>query len=286
VTPTRPVLRYHGGKWRLAPWIIGFFPVHRVYVEPFGGGASVLMRKPPASAEIYNDLDSRIVSMFRVLRDPILGPELNRQVALTPYAREEHERSYEDCDDQLEQARRTIIRGMMGHGSRGATSAHRTGFRTARRRGIHAAADWASYSAALAATIERLRDVLIERRDACAVMQEFDGPECLHYVDPPYPAATRTTNLTGVGRAYAHELTDADHRRLADVLRALTGYVVLSGYPCDLYDRELYPDWQRFETGTLADGRIARTEVVWLNAACTKALRGEDHQHPLFEVPA
>lgn len=36
--PTRPVLRYHGGKWRIAPWIIAQFPAHRVYVEPFGGG--------------------------------------------------------------------------------------------------------------------------------------------------------------------------------------------------------------------------------------------------------
>ena len=36
--PARPIVRYHGGKWLLAPWIISYFPAHRVYVEPYGGG--------------------------------------------------------------------------------------------------------------------------------------------------------------------------------------------------------------------------------------------------------
>lgn len=34
--PSRPLLRWHGGKWKLAPWIVSQFPPHRVYVEPFG----------------------------------------------------------------------------------------------------------------------------------------------------------------------------------------------------------------------------------------------------------
>lgn len=99
---TRPVLRYHGGKWRLAPWIIQHFPPHRTYVEPYGGAASVLMRKPRSYAEVYNDLDGEVCSLFRVLREPASAVELRRLVALTPFARDEFALSYVPSPDPIE----------------------------------------------------------------------------------------------------------------------------------------------------------------------------------------
>ena len=53
---TRPILRYHGGKWKLADWIIGNIPNHRIYVEPFGGAASVLLKKPRSYAVPVNQV--------------------------------------------------------------------------------------------------------------------------------------------------------------------------------------------------------------------------------------
>ena len=104
-----PLIRYHGGKWRLAPWIIQHLPPHRCYVEPFGGGASVLLRKPRAYAEVYNDLDDEIVNLFRVARDD--GERLALACELTPFARGEFEDAYDQAaGDPLEQARRTVFR--------------------------------------------------------------------------------------------------------------------------------------------------------------------------------
>ena len=111
--------------------------------------------------------------------------------------------------------------------------------------------------------IARLRGVVIEQRDAAAVIRQHDSPGTLHYVDPPYPHGTRGTG--GRQRDYRHEMTDDDHRALAATLHAVEGRVVLSGYPCDLYDRELYADWHRVEKATLADGARKRTEVLWIN---------------------
>lgn len=279
--PTRPVLRYHGGKWRLAPWIISFFPPHRVYVEPFGGGASVLMRKPRSYAEVYNDAWGAVVNVFRVLRDPAKAELLCRMLALTPYSREEFLSSYPDARDDVESARRTILRSLAGFGSASTNGEYVTGFRAnSHRSGTTPAHDWAHYPAHVRSFTARLAGVCIENRPAVEVVVQQDSPETLFYVDPPYPHSTRSMQRRNA--AYAREMTDDDHRTLAEYLRAVSGMVVLSGYPCELYDCELYPDWERHERAHLADGAQKRTEVVWLNPACSAALARERAQRSLF----
>ena len=260
-SPNRPILRYHGGKWLLAPWIISQFPAHRLYCEPFGGAASVLLRKARAFTEVYNDLDGEIVQLFRVARDR--GPELVRALGLTPFAREEFEGAYEPTDDPVEASRRTIIRAFMGFGADGVHSSHRTGFRgRSERSGTTPAHDWANFPEALRATVERLRGVVVEHRPATEVIATYDRPDALFYVDPPYVHSTR--RRVDAARGYRHEMTDEDHRALAAQLGGVSGQVVLSGYQCPLYD-ELYAGWERVEkTGPFCDGARKRTEVLWM----------------------
>lgn len=267
--PTRPVLRWHGGKWLLAPWIIGLMPAHRIYVEPFGGAASVLLRKPRAYAEIYNDLDTQVVGLFRVLRDPGQGRRLAEMLELTPFARDEFDLAYQVTDDPIEAARRLIIRSFMGFGSDAATGEYRTGFRSASNKsGTKPAHDWRNYHEALPALIDRLRGIVIENRDAVEVMQRHDSPATLHYVDPPYlhGVRSRINRRKGAVGNYRHELDDSQHVALMAALRDLRGMVMLSGYPSPIYDDAL-PGWQRIERRALADGARERTEVLWLNPA-------------------
>lgn len=278
---TRPALRYHGGKWRLAPWVISNFPPHRVYVEPFGGAASILLRKDRAYSEVYNDRWSRVVDVFAVLRDPIQAAELRRRLELTPFARSEFEaadeKAHEAEPDVIERARMTIIRSFMGHGSESTRADSSTGFRSnSNRSHTTPAHDWANWPAVVPAFVERLRGVVIENQDAALVMRRHDGPDTLHYCDPPYPHSTRTLR-----HGYAFEMTDDEHRELAAVVGALRGMVLVSGYDCDLY-RDLYADWHRIETATLADGARPRTEVIWMNRAAATAL--DAARLPLFAL--
>lgn len=280
MTVTRPILRYHGGKWKLAPWIIANMPAHTYYTEAFGGAASVLLRKKRSHSEVYNDLDDEVVNLFRVVRED--GDRLIDNLANTPFARREFDLSYAPTDDPIEQARRTVIRGFMGFGS-AASSGAKTGFRSQNHgNGTSCAGDWNNLPSALKATIERLRGVVIENCEAVKIFKQHDHVEALHYVDPPYVFETRRLKNPYCKKGYRHEMTDDDHSELAATLQGLKGMVMLSGYRCDLYD-SLYEGWERMERNALADGARPRVECLWFNAA---AARRSGRQGLLTEVPA
>lgn len=252
------LVRYHGGKVRIAPKIVSLFPGHDCCVEPFGGGAAVLLSKPRARLEVYNDLDGDMVALFRTLRD---APDrLADAVALTPFARAEHEEAYQETSCDVERARRVLIRSHFGHGSSGIHRA--TGFRAAGlRAGTLPVHGWMSLPETIRVAAERMRGVVIERRPAVQVMQAHDGVQTVHYVDPPYLPETRDK-----GRDYRHEMTIPEHEEMLGAITALRGSVVLSGYASSLYDEAL-KDWRRIEIKARADKAGERTEVLWCNFA-------------------
>lgn len=259
--PTRPILRWHGGKWKLAPWIISHFPKHRVYVEPFGGAASVLLQKPQARTEVWNDLEDEAVNLFQVLRSR--ADELGELLRLTPFSRAEYHSLYEPAAEPLERARRFVARSFMGQSSKGAL--RKSGFDSrinpdgfaSRLNSLRALPD------EFPAIVSRLTDVIIEHRSASQIFEQYDAPDVLFYVDPPY--------LSDRANHYNHELDRGGHTQLLRQLRALTGNVVLSGYSSELYDHTV-SDWRRVEHAAMADGARPRTEVLWINPAASAAL--------------
>ena len=266
---TKPLMRYHGAKFRLADWIMQFFPPHDTYVEPFGGSAGILLQKPRSYSEVYNDLDSTIVNVFRVLQDPATALLLKRKLESTPYAREEFQLAYQHTSDPVESARRTLIRASMGFGSAGATK-HKTGFRVDTAREYSTSAHlWPRLPLQLPLFTERLKGVLIENKPAVDVIKNHDRSSTLFYVDPPYRFDTR--QMGNHRSYYNHEMTDDQHQELLQELMKLDGMVILSGYDSEQYNDTL-TGWTRYATSariSAGRGTSTRTEVVWLNPSCT-----------------
>lgn len=264
-TIKHPAIRYHGGKFCLAPWIIGQMPEHVCYVEPFGGAAGVLLQKPRSYSEVYNDLDGNVVNLFRVLRDPELNQRLQDACCLTPYSRDEFCHAQEPATDPIERARRMVVLACMGFGT-AAAAGGQSGFRSDSKRKYATAAHlWERYPANLSAVCKRLQGVIIENKDAVAVMRAHDAETTLHYIDPPYVPDTRVQR----NRYYAHEMTVEGHEQLLAVASTLTGMVMISGYDTEVYN-DMLNGWTKTEkTSRISAGRgtKVRTECLWLNPA-------------------
>jgi len=266
--PHRPALRYFGGNWRLAPWVIEHFPPHVCYEEAFAGAFSVGMRKKRCRFEYYNDVDGRVVNFFRQLRDNL--EEFKRLVSLTPFSREEFVLARSVAADPLEDARRFYVLMWQGRGGH----EHSTGWRFQRvhARSKTARRDWFDTSH-LDAVVERLREVQLENDDVFAVMRRFDGPDTLHYLDPPFLAETRGKSVA----RYRREMKDPEeHKLFLALCVALEGFVVLRHPRCPLYE-DLLGDWGSREKSHLTGGRTAdgggttTTETLWLNPRCVAA---------------
>ncbi|HBQ1881582.1 TPA: DNA adenine methylase [Klebsiella pneumoniae] len=260
-----PAIRYHGGKFRLAPWIIEQMPEHVCYVEPFGGAAGVLLRKPRSYSEVYNDLDGEVVNLFRVLRNPELNQRLQDACRLTPYSRDEFCHAQQPATDSVERASRMVVRACMGFGSAAGIGGN-SGFRgDSKRKYATAAHLWERYPENLAALCQRLQGVIIENKDALSVMRAHDAQTTLHYIDPPYVPETRVQG----NRYYAYEMTVEGHEQLLAVARTMTGMVMISGYDTEVYN-DMLSGWAKTEkTSRISAGRgtKVRTECLWLNPA-------------------
>jgi DNA adenine methylase len=267
--PTRPLLRYFGGKWQLRHWIIAHLPEHKFYAEPFAGAASVLLAKTPApGGEIINDLNRETINLFRVMQDVEQAAELKRRLEWTPYAQAELVIAASPSDDAVERARRLLIRSFMGiegSGLVGRVSGFRMGSvdlrrldQDGKRTFRNCANDWTSWKAAMELIRDRLSGVMIYERDALEFIEMMDSVDCLLYVDPPYHHEARS------GTRYAVEFSR--HAELVTLLTKVSAMVVISGYECPEYAGLEQAGWRKVQKDYRANmSKRRRTECLWIS---------------------
>ncbi len=255
-TAVKPILKYTGAKWKIADWIVSYLPDHVHYVEPYCGSAAVFFSKKPSTHEVLNDLNGSIVNLFTVIRTR--SEELAQALEMTPWAEAEYkavERDYTD-PDPVEHARKFLIRCWQAHGG--------TLYQVSKwkHNGLHGNAypvrTWQQLPTRILAAASRLKDAEIRNKPALDMIDYYNAPDVLLYVDPPYIHATRARKY------YPDEMTDDDHSTLIDHLITHRGAVVLSGYAHPLYDARL-ADWYRVTLPTAGEHGKQHLEVLWLN---------------------
>lgn len=266
----KPLFPYFGGKGFLAERIISLFPKHNCYVEVFGGSAAVLLAKPPSTVEVYNDLNSRVVNFFRVLREGELRNKLIKRLRLTPFSKE----VFNELLDK-------VIDGELGYDpiidAWSFYAVSRMCFSGIMQKGIgwkHAATR--NFSRQYIREIERfddvgkrLMEVQIENSEWRKILNTYDSPDTLFYCDPPYLPETRNFGKKG---QYQNEMTPEDHADLINVLKTIKGKVLLSGYKNELYD-SLAWEFDEYDvpcktSRTSCAENHRRTEVIWKNYIC------------------
>ena len=251
---------WFGGKGNMLQKILPLFPSHHIYVEPFGGGASLLFAKHPSPVAVYTDMDEGLVCLFRVLRDPDQFARLHHHVSLTPYSRaewKECKETWDACTDPVERAYRWFVVARQSFS--GDFAASWGSVVTASSRGMaETCSNWLSTIENLPAIHARLMCVQIEQADWRVILDRYDTPLTLFYCDPPYVPATRKDG------EYAHELSLMDHHELVTLLLGLKGMAILSGYPSPVYEPLTDAGWQvhSFQTACSATARTRNTNLL------------------------
>lgn len=287
---SRPMVRYYGSKWNLAPYIVEIFVDHRVYVEPYLGSAAVFLTKAPAKHEVLNDVDDEIVNLFEVIRRQ--PEDLAGVVGLTPTSETEVRLAGKTLGDgnarldPLERARRFLV---VSHQARlrqvGDPSYSAATGPTARNN----VSLWNRIPDEVWTVAQRFKDAdvrntdperderdgeldgstKIHNRDAISLIRENAYEDALVYVDPPYVPEKRAPKL------YRRETPLEHHERLVKALIDHPGSVYLSGYKNDLYKREL--EDQGWVARKMDDpGEAKEAEYLWLNAKAQVGARKVD----------
>ncbi len=260
------LIPYYGGKSIHLSWLLPLLESvpHTCYVEPFGGGASVLLNKRRVPVEVYNDIDVFLSALVRIVQDDSRWTRFARQARMAPYARCLYNWTVRLPDAVLQE----FLGRTMSFSGIASASWRFCVAREAQTAQCHQPAMTAAYYRQilkLQKTHERLRGVRVENRDFECVLRDYDSTETLFYLDPPYLQETRVW-----GYAYRHEMSIEDHERLVRCLVELRGSVVLSGYPNPLYDALLDYGYERRDYTTrvnAASTRSLRIESVWIRRA-------------------
>lgn len=220
-----------GGKRILAKKIISMMPQHKTYVEVFGGAGWVLFRKEISKIEVWNDLNSDLVNLFRIVRNN-LDEFKSRQYFLLSSRQE-----YYDFQKALKAGKfkNSIDRAIAFYYC--IRNSFGSGIFTGWAFGPNRMPRYTISLDHLEDAKERLKNVYIDNLSFGRLIPNWDRKDTLFYCDPPYYMLLDR----GRGSYYQCTFTKDDHIRLKDTLKSIKGRFILS-YDNNPEVKKLYKD--------------------------------------------
>lgn len=213
-----------GGKTKLASDIIDLIPNdHNIYIEVFGGAASVLYSKESSKLEVLNDINSELINLHRAIRN---NPQTLSMFLNDLFISRD---IFNDIKTKKLQPRNNIERAAFyfyqltqSFGSKGDNFAMAS---KSGRKPKNIYRDFKKIS-------DRLKGVTIENMSFFKLIPLYDKEDAFFYIDPPYVSTESYYKNTG-------GFGIKEHEQLAELLSKVKGKFLLS-YNDSVIVRELY----------------------------------------------
>ena len=216
-------ITYYGGKQTMCSKIIPLIPEHRLYCEPFCGGAAIFWAKEPSELEVLNDTNRELINFYQVAKSDFTS--LEKEIRITLNSRDSHRKASTiyNNPDMFSEVKRAWALWVMSSQSFGSQLDSSWGFDKGKNRTTKKVTNAReSFTEDLAI---RLQSVSIECADACYIIRSRDTEDSFFYADPPYYNAN-------MGHYDGYSL--ADFQELLDTLANIKGKFLLSSYPSDI----------------------------------------------------
>ena len=247
-------ISFPGSKVDSLPYILprlGITP-KSTWVDVFGGTGVVSLNIPDCKMKIYNDRNSGLVDFYRVLRDR--RPELEAYInQMHPWSREEWtnaRREWVQETDPVVRAAKWFYHVRVSFSQMGTTFARQT---TPLNRIDTALKVFESVS-------HRFKSFLVENLDCFQCIKDFDSPDTVLYLDPPY--------LDEGQDGYAHGWGLEEHKKLLSLISECKGRVILSHRPCPHIDSCAFwnerHSWNVRIASTPTGAVPLDTESIWI----------------------
>jgi DNA adenine methylase len=215
----KPLFNYAGSKLRSLKEILPLLPDRKGFMEPFGGSGVVMLNRKASELDVFNDRNSGITDFYRCIQDPALLEELIVRIRLLPSSRElfvEFKGSWSQLTG-IERALRWYYVIMNSFAAQG----RNWGRATTPGSGLTISKVWSALPR-FRDVHKRFRNVQLDNADFRTLMKDYNDPEMVCYLDPPYVSTAQSM--------YAHKMKTKDFEELKDCIRDFKGFVALSCY--------------------------------------------------------